>query len=209
MTVVDHVLLWCAVDAPELAALRAHGLDVDSRRRHDGQGTANACIGFADGYLELLWLDDDAAARDPLVKPLGLHERARWRETGASPFGLAVRPAAPGTPPPFAAWDYRPRYVPPGMSIAMACNSGVLGEPLLFQIDRPFAPLPGKHALSQRRLQRATLTVRDLAPMSLWRDVVVPGVVVRDGAEPLLELEFADATRTTDLRPALPLLLRW
>jgi hypothetical protein len=200
---LDHLFLFCAAGAPELAALTQIGLTADLRRRHQGQGTANVCIGFADGYLELLWLADDQEARLPLVKPLGLHERSRWRETGASPFGLCVRPDAPGTPPPFPTWDYAPAYLPGGLTIAMACNSGVLGEPLLFQVDRPFTAIGGGHALATRRLRQATVGVRDLAPMSL----------LRDAPAPLLELEFelagADAARSFDLRPALPLVLRF
>ncbi|MFY9345268.1 MAG: VOC family protein [Planctomycetota bacterium] len=206
---LDHLAVFCSVDAPEAAALLALGLAIDVRRQHAGQGTANACIGFADGYLELLWLHDEQAARDPMVKPLGLSERARWRATGASPFAIALRPAAPAEPPPFPSWDYRPTFLPAGMRLAMACNSGVLGEPLLFQLDRPFVPLGGSHRLANRRLVTATVTIRDLAPMSLLHEVAVPGLVLRDGNEPLLELEFDAARATADLRPGLPLVLRW
>ncbi len=213
---VDHVFAWCAVGAPELALLERAGLAVGVRREHRGQGTANACIGFADGYLELLWLADDAAARDPHVRPLGLSERARWRETGASPFGIALRPrTTPATSLPFVAWDYRPAYLPPDLTIHMACNSGVLGEPLLFAIDRPFAPFGVRHRFADARLRRATVTVVDLAPVSLLRDVAVAGLLLREGAEPLLELELgggggggAVGSAPIDLRPHLPLVLR-
>lgn len=207
--VIDHVYVFGDPAGPELPALAALGLAPDLHRRHVGQGTANACFGFADGYLELLWLVDEQEARDPLVKPLGLHERARWRETGASPLGIAVRPSVRGGQPPFPAWDYRPSYVPDDMTILMACNSGVLGEPLLFQIDRPFATFGQNQRLRHRRLQRVTVTVRDLAPMSLLRELSVPGLCLRDGTAPLLELEFAGAKSEADLRPTLPLLLRW
>lgn len=209
MHALDHLYVFCERQAPERRGLDAHGLTIGVRREHRGQGTANVCYGFRNAYLELLWLDDDTAARDPHVKPLGLHERSRWRETAASPFGICLRPLAPNTPPPFVPWDYRPAYLPPDTTIAMACNSGVIGEPMLFAVDRPFVPFGVPHRLAARELVQATVTVRDLAPMSLLRDLVVPGLVIREGDEPLLELVF-DRPRgeVLDLRPALPVVLR-
>jgi Glyoxalase-like domain len=207
MHAIDHLFVFCRPQAPELTTLQAHGLLPGLRRDHPGQGTANVCIGFADAYLELLWLADETAARDPHVKPLGLQERARWRETGASPFGIAVRPEPAGAAPPFVPWDYRPSYLPPGMSIAMACNSGVLGEPLLFQVDRPYQSF-GPRPWSARRLVLAELVVPDLAPMSLLREVRVPGLRISDGPVARLDLHFDGAgTSPLDLQPSLPMRL--
>jgi hypothetical protein len=209
MHAIDHLFVFCDREAPEQRALDACGLAIGGRREHPGQGTANVCYGFADGCLELLWVNDDAGARDPMVKPLGLAERAHWRKTGASPFGICVRPLAAGTPPPFVSWDYRPAWLPKESSIAMGCNSGVIFEPLLFAVDRPFTPLDVPHRLSASSLVRAVVTVRDMAPMSLLREVVVPGLEIRSGDEPLLELSFAPSRgEVVDLRPTLPLVLR-
>lgn len=207
MHAIDHLFVFCRPLAPEFDHLRRHGLQAGLRRAHTGQGTANLCIGFADAYLELLWLDDEHAARNAHSKPLGLHERARWRETGASPFGIAVRPERTGSPPPFVPWDYHPDYLPPGQSIAMACNSGVLGEPLLFQIDRPYVPF-GPQPWSARRLVAAELVVPDLAPMSLLRPVQVRGLRIVDGPAHRLDLHFGGAGGAPiDLQPALPVRL--
>jgi hypothetical protein len=208
MHAVDHIYVFCDRQAPEQRLLAAHGLAVGVRREHPGQGTANVCFGFADAYLELLWLDDEVAARDPMVKPLGLHERSRWRELSASPFGICLRATAAGAAPPFVAWPYRPSYLPPDTHIEMACNSGVIGEPLLFAVDRPFQPFGVPHALADRRLGEVVVTVPDLAPMSLLHDVAVPGLRIQAGAEHLLELTLLPATgRRIDLRPQLPLVL--
>lgn len=208
MHVVDHVFVFCERAAPEQRHLAAHGLAVGVRREHPGQGTKNVCFGFADAYLELLWLDDEAAARDPMVKPLGLHERARWRELPASPFGICLRPTGAAGAPAFVGWPYRPGYLPPGMQIDMACNSGVIGEPLLFAVDRPFQPFGVPHALADRHLAEVVVTVPDLAPMSLLRDVAVPGLRFQEGGEHLLELTLRPANgRRLDLRPHLPLVL--
>ncbi|MBL8727309.1 MAG: VOC family protein [Planctomycetes bacterium] len=208
MPVVDHVFVFCDRDAPEQRHLAAAGLRVGVQREHRGQGTANVCFGFRDAYLELLWLADEAGAREVMVKPLGLQERARWRHTRASPFGVCLRPGAAGEPTPFVAWPYRPAYLPAGTSIAMASNSGVIGEPLLFAVDRPFQPFGVPHALADRGLAAVAVTVPDLAPMSLLRELSVPGLQIRDGGEHLLELTLADAQgRRLDLRPHLPVVL--
>lgn len=208
MHAVDHVFVFCGRQAPEQQRLVAAGLRPGLRREHGGQGTANVCFGFRDAYLELLWLDDEQAARDPLVKPLGLHERARWRETGASPFGVCLRPTAPGGRPPFPSWPYTPRYLPPGLTIDMACNSGVIGEPMLFAVDRPFVPFAVPHALAGRHLAEVVLTVPDLAPVSSLRELAVPGLRIVDGPAHGCELVFDGARGDRlDLRPDLPLVL--
>lgn len=123
-----HVFVFVTPGAPEAGALEAAGLRESFRRAHPGQGTANACWCFDNAYLELLWVDDPAAVSGPATARTRLAERAHWRETGASPFGIAVRGAAP-----FAAWDYRPPYLPAGMSIPVALSSEDPRQPFLFR----------------------------------------------------------------------------
>jgi len=124
-----HVFVFVSPGAREAAAgLEAAGLRESFRRSHPGQGTANACWCFDNAYLELLWADDGAALAGPAVTRTRLAERARWRGTGASPFGIAVRGATP-----FAAWDYRPPYLPAGMSIPVALSSEDPRQPFLFR----------------------------------------------------------------------------
>ena len=212
MWTIDHVFVFARPQAPEQRRIVAAGLVPGAQRAHAGQGTENVCFGFASAYLELLWLADERAASDRVVKPLGLHERARWRETGASPFGVCLRPERPGEDPPFPHWDYRPPYLPADAVIRMGCNSGVVGEPILFAIDRPGAQPGGGHALAHRALAGVVVETPDLAPMSLLRDVRVAGLELREGAAHHMELTFAQGDgppAELDLRPDLPLVLRW
>ncbi len=109
------------------------GLRESFRREHPGQGTANLCYCFDNAYLELLWETDATALRSPVVAPTGLAERLRWRDTGANPFGIAVRTVPADDPPPFATWPYRPPYLPEGMSIPVAEDSHNPKRPLVFR----------------------------------------------------------------------------
>ena len=75
-----------------------------------------------------------------MVRPLGLGERIRWRETGACPFGLCFRPTDTPTDPetwPFETWQYAPPYVPTGASIPIVTPRRALSEPLIFILNRP------------------------------------------------------------------------
>jgi len=205
---VDHVFVFTRRDAPERERLLQRGLQIGRERAHEGQGTQNVCFGFADSFLELIWLADEKGAREPMVKPLGLLERSQWRDYRASPFGLCLR-TEPGEAVPFAHWDYRPRYLPEGKVIDMGCNSGVIGEPLLFRAPSAYEPLTVEHALSQHRLQRVRITTPELAPMSLLHDLQLDGVEFANGGEHLMELTLGESGQELDLRPELPLVLRW
>ena len=47
-----------------------------------------------------------------MLRPLRLWERWVGRESGACPFGIALRPEAPGLTPPFPTFDYWPSFFP-------------------------------------------------------------------------------------------------
>ena len=81
---------------------------------------------FENAYLELLWESDEADLRSQAVRPLGLWERMRWRETGACPFGIAVRGLNADRCP----WRYAAPYLPDGIGIATPPER--FGEPLVF-----------------------------------------------------------------------------
>jgi hypothetical protein len=142
---LDHVF-FASVDADAAEAeLTAFGFAFTVRRVHPGQGTANACAVFENAFFELLRSRDPEELDSDLVRPLGLGERIRWRETGACPFGLCFRPTDTATDPatwPFETWQYAPPYVPTGTSIPIVTARRALSEPLVFISNRPKAP-PG------------------------------------------------------------------
>ena len=88
MLLLDHVFVCVDRDPPELGELRQLGLTSDFSRAHSGQGTCNELVLFKENYLELLFVNDRREAEENMVR---LDRRCDWAETGASPFGIALR----------------------------------------------------------------------------------------------------------------------
>lgn len=170
---LDHVFLF--VDDAGAAGLDRLGLRESFRRDHPGQGTANRSYCFDNAYLELLWLREEAEARAPAVARTGLAERARWRENGANPFGIALRSTAAL---PFDCWDYRPTYLPDGMAIPMALFSEDPAQPLVFRS-------PGEARPDQWRDGRAGARQRDAG----FREIAGVELILPAGMTPAAELE--------------------
>ncbi|GAB4213928.1 MAG: VOC family protein [Synechococcales cyanobacterium] len=221
MAELDHVLICVNVDAPEIEALLALGLSEGSRNHHPGQGTANRRIFFHNLMLELLWVEDPVAAQSPGIARTGLWKRWHRRREGACPLGFGFRPPpedglrAEGISPwPFAAWDYRPPYLPPSVSIAMAITSDDPHQPLMFGI--PFGQRPDRfpperaqplhHANGWHQITRITYLH---PPESLSPSC--PGLLTRPSLGHGVELGIDQEAQgqRLDLSPTLPLRLCW
>ncbi len=133
---LDHIMIFCAVGAPEADALGHRGLHEGPGNTHPGQGTANRRFFFPNAYVELVWVENAVEAQSPEARDTRLFERWQQRAAGACPFGLVFRPGpkAPAEPP--VSWTYVPRYFPAGFSIDVASDIPA-NEPLLFYL--PFA----------------------------------------------------------------------
>lgn len=241
---LDHVFVLCAEGAPEAARLIALGLVEGSPNTHAGQGTACRRFFFANAYLELVFVVDEAEARAEPARATRLFERWSRRRTGASPFGIVLRPpdragdsasdlplggrrpaedasatagVPPGSAPPFPTWSYRPSYLPPGFSIEVATGTP-LDEPELFYV--PFARRPDRigrepiaHGIPGAEITAVAVGVPGLGARSAAaRAVEETGVVAFTPAdEHFMALTFDGGARdgAADLRPDLPLVLRW
>ncbi len=216
----DHLFICTAVDAPEVDRLLSVGLTEGTASIHPGQGTANRRLFFHNAKLEFLWVNDPAEAQSAVIQPTHLWERWRDRQS-LCPFGFCLRSTSPSNPVPFDHWDYRPPYLPASMSIAVGTNSAVLTEPMLFHTpfgQRPDAFAPEKaqpldHALGLRELTRIEFISPAAAPLSAALQAVVETHLIkrRMGDEYGVELGFdgEQQHQHIDLRPALPLVLRW
>ncbi len=210
---LDHIFILVSVGSPEGDRLPAFGLVEGPANTHPGQGSACRRFLLQNAYLELLWIHDPVAARSALVRPTHLWERWTGRNGTACPFALIFRPA-PGSErkPPFSFWEYRPPYLAPSLSIAVGTNAPVLTEPMLCHVAFGRQRLPHHHN-GLRLITRVDCILPGAAnPSPELRSIIDAGLArVQSGAACLLDLGFDGETlgKHADLRPALPLVLRW
>jgi hypothetical protein len=215
---LDHVFVCCAEGAPEARRLVDLGLSEGSSNTHPGQGTACRRFFFENAYIELFWVADALEAQGDPAARTRLWPRWSRRGTEASPFAVILRPAGDDErDPPFASWAYHPSYLPPHLAIDVA-EATPLSEPAFFYIRfaRPPALMqtqPRAHDLPIRRITAVEVGMPGgSAPCAAARAVQDAGIVrFVDAAHHVMTVTFDDA-RTgghADLRPNLPLVLRW
>lgn len=218
---LDHLFVWASAGGPEADAVAAIGFTEGQPNTHPGQGTACRRFFFRNAFLELVWVHDPAEADGEATRPTGLGRRFAGRAAGGSPFGLALRPSRPsGGAVPFPGWGYRPAYLPAPLAIHVGLGVPE-PEPWWFYLDfgrRPDDPgWPGQQPLDHAAGVRVVTAVR-LAGPGLGRPSEVARAVAAAWPVSLAEdpQHVAEVTfdagglgRSADLRPALPLVLRW
>jgi hypothetical protein len=214
---LDHVFFATADPEGAERAFERVGITFDRRTIHAGQGTANASARFENAFVEILYAHDPAELRSDLVRPLGLSERIRWRETGACPFGLCFRPtvAAEEASRPFTTWPYAAAYLPAGANIPIVTPRAALAEPLVFLSGDPAPAWRTKRNGLRRRL--TGIRIRRPAAPNLPLSAGVRWFsdrglfVVEDGGDHQLELEWDDGCHSemSSLAPETPIDLRW
>lgn len=222
MTVeLDHLFICTSDGAPEVGQLVDFGLSEGQPNIHPGQGTACRRFFFRNAYLEFLWLRDAEEAQGEPARDLALWQRCRYRQTGSSPFGIGLRPAAGQAGLPFKAWQYHPPWLPPTLRLDVAEGAEAAAEPLVF--FAPFFARPDSYAVERRQplehpagfkeITSLRVTLPNLpSPSEALAHLEQAGVVgVAAGESHLAEVTFDEGTqgRAHDFRPRLPLLFRW
>jgi hypothetical protein len=138
----------------------------------------------------------------------------RSRSAAASPFGLVFRATSPAEAPPFPGWCYFAEYLPDGTHFHIGENAERLEEPLCIMMPCNFPrpprqpdPLPPFTTVTAIRV-----SVPANKPSTVLAAIDGVGPVSIASGEPhLLEIEFNEgaAGQARDIRPALPLLIRW
>lgn len=217
---LDHVFVATAPGGSEIAALVSRGFAEGRTNTHPGQGTACRGIFFENAYLEFIWLVDPAEAASEAIRRTHLRERTDPGHT-ANPFGVGMRSSDAGAdlPPwaglPLETWEYAPPYLPSGVVIPVGLNSERLDEPFMFFLPWSRGPAwdAPEHPNGTRVITGVSLTLPEGEGSSPELDALSKlGVVeVERGPEPLMHIEL-DGSREgncVDLRPAVPLLVRW
>jgi len=211
---LDHVFVCASPCAPEAEEFVRFGLHEGPPNEHPGQGTSCRRFSFANAMIELIWVSDPRDTQSEATRRTLLWDRWSAREGGASPFGVCVRPVNPQNPElPFPAWEYRPAYLPDPLVMHIA-ESGV-EEPMwiylgfLRRADREqwFA----EHPAGLREITGLSLInpvpLRSTASQRMIENKILSS---REGAKPLLEIEFDGKRRNqvADFRPYLPIVFR-
>jgi hypothetical protein len=215
---LDHVFVCCAEGAPEAERLARLGLTEGSPNTHPGQGTASRRFFFENAYIELIWVTDPREAQGAAAARTRLWPRWSQRGAGASPFAVILRPAdGDEIDPPFTSWAYHPAYLPPHLAIHVA-EGTPLSEPAFFFIGFARSPAPIQtqplgHGLGVRRITAVEVGMPGgAAPCAAAWAIQDAGLVTFvAAAHHVMTVTFDEvrAGESADLRPDLPLVLRW
>ena len=229
---IDHIWIVVSPGAPERAALERLGFGVaPATNRHEGQGTASVTFEFTNSYLELMWVDPDvpvAPGREVVVYKF--RRKADWKSSGWSPFGLALhRTAAAPDSLPFATWPLSAPWMAPGESYAMITPRTDSLTPSFWVVPHP-APIVGesfvprdavdsirasalRHPNRARRLTGVRLVLpasyQPTEAMRIFEGLGVVQVGHGDAWRLDLTLDGNRTHRTQDLRPTLPVVIRY
>jgi hypothetical protein len=214
----DHVFVCTQHGAPEADLLSGAGFTEGQPNMHVGQGSSCRRFFFRNAYLELIWVHDVAEASRDVVAALGLCERSHYARTSASPFGIGLR-AGREVQLPFATWSYQAKYLAAGDGLEIVTAAHAYKEPLVFLMRGGMRPdqypatrrQPLDHPCRAEEITGLQVTVDALASsfVSALESVEMISCK-RDGmALGELELDGGRQGRSLDLRPAVPLMLRW
>jgi hypothetical protein len=221
---VDHLWIVASPGAPERTAFEQAGFQVAPKvNQHDGQGTASVTVELDNGFLELMYVDDAVPVGPALERVTAqFKQRAAWRTSGYSPLGIGVRRLA-GAPDvfPFPTFKVTAPWISDGKFIEILSPRDT---PAVLRLFVPAHPSIGPDAdpvdpatrIHPNKTHRLT-AVRVIAPSA---DALPPaarfladhGAATFDvGTEWLLEVTLDDGDQriTRDLRPTLPLLIRY
>jgi hypothetical protein len=179
---------------------------------HPGQGTANRRFFFSNTALELLYVRDAREADEGPARDLKFPARAS--NPDASPFGLVMRCDDDAGRPGFAGWRYQPKYFAPGTSFLVAENSVLLDEPLCICMPEnlPSGAPQARQEQPFNELTELRIHIPGDEPSAALREIAeLDGIRIKAGRPHLMELAFGHEARQErrDLRPRLPLILRW
>ena len=131
---IDHIFIFTNDNGKIADELVLFGLTEGSSRIHVGQGTTNRKFYFDNFFLEILWVHNEAEIRNDLIKPTGLWQRANFKSTNFSPFGLCIVNTDETESLFQNALKYQPAYFPKGLNIEILTNKQKSNLPWTFRL---------------------------------------------------------------------------
>jgi hypothetical protein len=227
---VDHLQIYTGVGLPNIVALQGLGLNnANQIVRHEAQGTASTLFFFENAYLEMIWIEDEIAFRYYSTQTrMNLLERSQWRQTGASPFAVGLRPKVSNH---FQSESFMNDHISTESGYQetkinfSAENLVAIQEPMCFTIPHHIALTNWldssnenhqqfiTHPLGVKRLTGVKIKINTHLALtnavSLLKDDGI--ITIERGEAPLLELTFDGnvKNKVVDSRPILPIQLRY
>ncbi|MCP9765633.1 VOC family protein [Lacihabitans soyangensis] len=131
---IDHIFIFTDDNGKIANELVQFGFTEGSSRVHVGQGTTNRKFYFDNFFLEILWVHNEEELRSELTKQTGLWQRADYKLTNFSPFGLCIVNTDETESLFEKAFKYQPAYFPSGLSIDVLTNEQNISLPWTFRL---------------------------------------------------------------------------
>ena len=221
---LDHLFIWVAPDAPEREALVKTGFKLDEEVNDlHGEGTASISVSFENTYIELVLVtDEDAAIRTGQAINTNLLARAHWTDTGASPFGIALRRKNGSTTAlPFAVRPFHAEWMRPNDTVLYAESASDLRTPLIFVIPPAMdwaAAVEGDanlrdmiyHPIGSRQLTLTQVTIANTKSDVAALGTHINALHFEVGSAPLVSLTLDDGRqrKAISFEPTLPLKIK-
>ncbi len=214
---LDHLFIFVSKGAPEADPLLKFGFSEGEPNVHPGQGTSNRRFFFSNMMLELLWVSNVDEVKSALTKPTMLWERWCGRNNNRSPFGIVLRSSSAEVG--FDGREYKPNYLPDGLSFLVGNNAEILNEPLFFRMPLGRMPGPGKKIQPlQNKPGFTTVTslcvkMPQTSPESPILKTIgdIEAISFKESASHVMEVSFdgEKCGEIKDFRPELPLIVKW
>jgi Glyoxalase-like domain len=226
MVELDHIFVFTQAEAPEAIHITNLGINQGTNNIHPGQGTACKRFFFNNAYLELLWVYDARDVQsDPIASSL-LWQRANYKTTGFSPFGICLRenPNMKENGLFFSeSFKFKPPYLPSGIHIDMFSSKEYPNEPILFKLPGSHMPKSNKpskpveslnHPLGIKEITGISLQIPEMDKFSQpfrylsnkkWFNVSEGG----DSHHVTIEFDHGGNGSRKELAPNLPITITW
>ena len=221
---LDHVYVVVPDYQDAARRLGEAGITLDTAfvSRHEGGGTASISALFQNAYFEILWVEPTVSVEDTNRSDVEqLVRAAAWSGSGPSPFGIGLR-RTPGAPDslPFSGDREATEWAEPG-TFFFSFHTSSDDEPAVFVVPEYMA-LPTwidqarneDPTLLEHRLGVSQITAVIIgtgSPPAAAEEIQLESLQFRASALPVMELVFDGGHKdsTLDLRPGLPLILRY
>ena len=207
---LHHFYVLTEPDAPVAERLTELGMVEGSRNVHPGQGTANRRFFFNGAYLEFIFFVDKHEAR---IGPGSVFRSLdRFESGGGSPFGLVFKADNQDDIDAFPGFPYQPEYFDDGVFFTVGDNVDQLQEPNCFLLPI-MPPAASAEPRSSDPFEQVTRLRVSVSPERLSPAMAVAASIDRveivAGQPELMEVFFGNGGAAADLRPDLPLIIRW